>query len=627
MSAALFADTTTRAAKSITIRDNLEYRWGDSPLDERGRPAWAFDAATPWQNFNLPGEPPGRGGSDNLWVRVKLPGGVFDTPALMTSGVHQEFQVFIDGRVIYRFGEFDAAGRGIFAGYRWHHIIPLPRDFADKYVYFRIYSHFQSIGFSSLVLGDASTHVITIVRRDVHKLILGVLITLAGVLVLLYFIIGRKKNIGLEQIDDRIYLYFSIFTIFMGIAIASDTALKELIYDAPMAWIHIRLAGMICFAFGLMGFLLHINEIRHKILLQMLMVLFLLYAAASLILVAGGFITVMDIILPYNIILLVSIPVLLFCVVSSSLRANIDAIIITGGFFVLLLAGVRDALMDLGLLPRSEFTHHWGMLVFIAALGVVLVRRFTDTYNRFYEYRQNLELARNIQRSSLPKSVPVIERLHIAAKYIPMHRVGGDFYGFHVVDSRRLGVLLSDVSGHGVPAAMVSSMIKLSFDLARGQAHNPPGLLGALNTMLIDNIEKNFITACYCYLDLESMKMYVGNAGHPSLYLWKNSGERLVEIRPRGMFLGRFDEIYCVTEEAELERGDKIVIYTDGITEAVNRRGDIFGDESLESFIRQWHRLPAGDFITRLLDHVRDWSGRGPESFDDDLTIIVIDVA
>jgi hypothetical protein len=184
------------------------------------------DKAAHWKNFRLPGEPQGRKENTNLWVCVKLPKNGRESSALMTSGVHQVFQVFLEDKMIYRFGEFDSSGKGMFAGHKWHHIIDLPKDHEGKHVYFRIYSSFQHIGFSSLLIGEKSRLFIAIIKKDIPKLILGVFIAVVGVIALFYFVFGRKKKIGAEPIDKSIYFFFSIFSTFMGIAIVSDTAIK-----------------------------------------------------------------------------------------------------------------------------------------------------------------------------------------------------------------------------------------------------------------------------------------------------------------------------------------------------------------------------------------------------------------
>lgn len=610
----------------FTAIHELEYIWQDQSFNAQAIQFIAHNNTAQWKPFRLPHQPPGRNGNSNLWVRLTLPKTDVKSPAIMISSIHQVFQVYSGDKMIYAFGDFDSSGKGIFAGHKWFHIIHLPDNYQEKPLYFRIYSKFQNIGFSSLVIGDESELIISIVKRDILKLILGVFITFIGLLVLVYYLLGSNKKIDMEPIDKSIFLFFSIFSTFMGIAIVSDTAIKELIYDMPMVWIHVRLISMIGFGFGLMGFLTQIEELRYKVILKGLLYFFIAYAAISFLLISLKVITVMEIILPYNIILLCAIPLVFICILSSSLRANVDAIIIGVGFTILLIAGIRDAIMDLGLLPRSGFIHHWAVFIFIASLGVVLFRRFEETHNRYYEYQQSLELARNIQWSNLPVSLPVMKQLGIAAKYIPMQRIGGDFYGFHEIDSNQLGVLLTDVSGHGIPSAMVSSMIKLSFDLVEDRAHDPSALLCSLNKMLINNIEKNFITACYCFLDLFSMTLHVGNAGHPAIYLWKWGAHTLKAIRPRGRLLGRFPNIDFATEKYSLEAGDKIIIYTDGITETMNKKGELFGEERLASFIEEYHHLLANDFVERLLLHVQNWSERGDKGFDDDLTLIVIDL-
>lgn len=122
------------------------------------------------------------------------------------------------------------------------------------------------------------------------------------------------------------------------------------------------------------------------------------------------------------------------------------------------------------------------------------------------------------------------------------------------------------------------------------------------------------------------MILYVGNAGHPPIFLWKRGSNMLETIRPRGMFLGRFPNINFDTKKFPLEAGDKIIIYTDGITETMNKKGELFGEERLTSFIEKWHHIPAEEFVERLLSHVQNCSERSGKGFDDDLTIIVIDL-
>lgn len=252
------------------------------------------------------------------------------------------------------------------------------------------------------------------------------------------------------------------------------------------------------------------------------------------------------------------------------------------------------------------------------------LRRAARTQTSLEALRAELELARTIQQSLLPDTVPSIPGLEVAVRYRSMELVGGDFYDIRTTESGA-GFLIADVSGHGVPAALIVSIVKTAFWFEKEHLATPAELLSSMNRILTGNIKSEFVTACYAYVDLEQKRLLVANAAHPSLLLLKRDGTPVREIRPRGRLLGFFDEISFQTESLQLEAGDRLLLYTDGIFEAENENQELYGEERLHAFCQQKEGLRADAFADGLLETLMDWSG-GAESIQDDIALIVVDV-
>jgi serine phosphatase RsbU (regulator of sigma subunit) len=238
---------------------------------------------------------------------------------------------------------------------------------------------------------------------------------------------------------------------------------------------------------------------------------------------------------------------------------------------------------------------------------------------------QELAVARRIQQSILPDSIPRLPRLDIQVRYRPMNSVGGDFYDFYEIDDQHLGVFVADVSGHGVPAALIAAMVKIAFSVQKPNARSASMVLTSMNHTLVDRIGKQLLTAGYAYLNLETGKLFHASAGHWPLLLWNKEHQRLQKLKPDGIIMGWLSEIDYVSTECDLQPGDRILLYTDAIIETRNSRGELFGEARFHRLIQEKQALPAGDFADFLLKHLAAWSGHA-EGFEDDLTLIVIDV-
>ena len=254
---------------------------------------------------------------------------------------------------------------------------------------------------------------------------------------------------------------------------------------------------------------------------------------------------------------------------------------------------------------------------------MLALRDAARTQSEFSALQSEIELARRIQQSLIPEEAPVVAGLQVAAHYRAMQRVGGDFYDFRA-GHNRLAILMADVSGHGVPAALIVSMVHLAFWFQKENLESPDLIFGRMNEILYGNIGDEFVTACYLHFDTVAGSLVVGNAGHPPLMIWRKRAQKLLKLRPRGRILGLLPDPRFETERLELEVGDRILIYTDGALEAPSADQEIFGEERLAAALRDNQDRDPGQFIEDLIQTLLDWSG-GPDKIDDDIALVAAD--
>jgi len=241
--------------------------------------------------------------------------------------------------------------------------------------------------------------------------------------------------------------------------------------------------------------------------------------------------------------------------------------------------------------------------------------------------KQELEFARKIQLSILPDQVPAITDLELAARYVPMTQVAGDFYDFIVVDEKHVGILVADVSGHGMPAALIASMLKIALAAQAEHAHDPAKVLTGLNQSLCGKFHDHYVTATYVYLDMEQHVLRYGGAGHPPVLMCDGATGAVRELDENGFFLSWVADATYASQEVPLGPGDWIVLYTDGITETSNPNEEEFGKDRFRQFIEGNSLLSAEEFATKLLEEVQKWSGRAQgEEPDDDITLVAAHV-
>jgi phosphoserine phosphatase RsbU/P len=243
------------------------------------------------------------------------------------------------------------------------------------------------------------------------------------------------------------------------------------------------------------------------------------------------------------------------------------------------------------------------------------------------ELRKELETARLIQLSILPTQLPQIKGLDIAARYIPANSVAGDFYDFIVIDEQHLGILIADVSGHGMAAALISSMLKIALATQVANAADPAKVLFGLNQALCGKFDHHFVTAAYLLVDLEKRNLTYAGAGHPPMWVWGPATEGVREVAENGLFLGIFPSATYSSVQLPLSQDTWILLYTDGVSEAPNPAEEEFGTARFREFLPSCRGDSATQFADRLVAELSLWAARSPGTeSDDDVTFVALHV-
>ena len=235
---------------------------------------------------------------------------------------------------------------------------------------------------------------------------------------------------------------------------------------------------------------------------------------------------------------------------------------------------------------------------------------------------QELERAREIQQSLLPKELPQLPGFQVAGAWLPARVVGGDYYDVLRLSETRLAICIADVVGKGVSAALLMANVQASVRAFARDSETPARVCSQINNVLSANIAiGKFVTFFYAVLDTKQRTLHYCNAGHP--YPLLVSADSLRQLALGGPVLGVFPSWEYQDAVAELRSGDRLFLFTDGITEASESDGQEFGDENVAAFAKAHLRQSASELNRRLLAQVTDFCH---SQFQDDVTLLVVAV-
>jgi phosphoserine phosphatase RsbU/P len=456
-----------------------------------------------------------------------------------------------------------------------------------------------------------SDHVAAFSALDLARMLFGVLIVAAGAVSCLFFAFRRKQR-------EYSLLYFGLGAILYGVRLFINGSA----HYVQGQWDWITEAISLVIPIPLLLFFTATMARRWRKLAMWSIGVFSVIGAVGMVelfLVHSERATQRVI----HLIAVVVIPILMVLLFVGGRSATREQKILRAGFFVFLMFIVHTNLANIGAIPHGPDLEFIGFVAFLGCLGYVAAARTHHNEERLLALNKELEIARGIQAGLLPEKSFSVAGLTAASRYVPATSVAGDFYDFLPKDSG-LGVLIADVSGHGVPAALSASMVKVAIRAQRDWADDPARVLTGLNSILCGNLQGQFVTAGYVYLDPGRGALAYAGAGHPPLLAWRAREKKVECMEENGLMLGIFPEgVYkCMT--ADLAPGDRFVLYTDGITEAPSLSGEEFGMDRFKSFLAEHAASPAQELCDALVKHVTAWSGNSREQHDD-LTLIVVD--
>jgi len=454
--------------------------------------------------------------------------------------------------------------------------------------------------FRQLLLGDAARLVVAIVSMAIG---------LASI-----FVQGlRWKS------HDRVRLWFGLLALLYGYRALLMTESAGLFLSAGAIEFQVALVTFtigipaILFGWGLVG--KPHNQVT-KILLAVNAAMALAFLAlhSSIEAVRALFIVNNILVITFTI----AIIVYLYSLPSGSIPElkTLRTVLVIWGAFV-----VYNNLRALLPFPHSTDYEFIGFAIFLCSLAYLVARRSMHTEEALAAIRNELEIARRIQKSILPEEMPQVPGLRIAAQYLPMSQVAGDFYDFLLMGERRIGLLIADVSGHGVPAALVASMVKVAIAAQAEHADNPAKVMAGLNSVLSGKLQGQFVTAAYLFVDLENGTAQYSAAGHPPMLHYRASEKTVDDVVENGLILGIMPFASYESRPISFKRGDRFLLYTDGVVEAA-RGEEEFGRDRLEKLLSSTSDAEA--ICHSVSSEVSAWSNGVA---GDDITVLAVEFA
>lgn len=289
------------------------------------------------------------------------------------------------------------------------------------------------------------------------------------------------------------------------------------------------------------------------------------------------------------------------------------------------------ALTECNLFPldREQFTRMVGqwpeLAVHVMSVTSTRLRKFMKEELKRQRLEEELKIGRQMQFNLLPEECPLIEGWDLAATYRPAREVGGDLYDFIFQDdaSKQFQFVIADVTGKGVPAALFMASARTAFRAESQNGRAPGEILSRTNQLLFRDVKSPlFLSAFFAILDSETGWVSFANGGHEPPFWYQDKSDSLVRVPAAGMLLGAFEGIIYKDQQIEMDSGDFLVFFTDGVTEARNKVGAFYGEDLLGNVIDSFEGGSAFTLLQLILKDIGSFVGDTPAA--DDLTLVVI---
>ncbi len=258
---------------------------------------------------------------------------------------------------------------------------------------------------------------------------------------------------------------------------------------------------------------------------------------------------------------------------------------------------------------------------------IQFIRQSQQEHSQLENLKNDLQVAGEIQHAILPRIFPPFpeneEQIDIAASMTPAKDVGGDFYDFFRIDEDRIGFVIADVSGKGVPAAIFMAVSRTLLRATGIRGDNPASCMAYVNDLLCkESVDCMFVTVFYGIYQLSTGEIKYCNAGHNSPYVIKKDGTVTVVKSDNNLMVGVMEDIHFSEAQLQLQPGDSLVLYTDGVTEAFDEADQAYGDDRLEAFLKTQAGNDSRGIIDHVLEDVHNFVKDAPQS--DDITMLTL---
>ncbi|MCX7820333.1 MAG: serine/threonine-protein phosphatase [Brevinematales bacterium] len=612
-----------------------------------------------------------------LFLRFKLPETNLTEYCIYYYSTEQFYEVYVDDISLpnkiseFHYGRLIPEKLSLTTGEKFN-IIKLREDYKGKYIYFKIFYANEAMflrhkQLKIIRLEDAYK---SIVKDNIYGMIMSVIIVISGLFLMLISF--------LKYFEKKAFFGAGLFIFFLGLKQVSENLLTVFLLDFPFLWGYIAFFSSYLMMLGLFIFLDVILRKKFNSILNLLFYSQILIIILVCLIEIYGNVALSKLLNFYFIYLMGIIIVLFSFLLFSALESNREAqFLAIGGIFLFLSAMYEILARGFGIFFWSKVFLDIGVLTFIYSIIFILFYRFIRVYKEKEEYlrelniknnqfvlikeqleeilsqknleletainriklnknlvERELELAKKIQTFLIPSVPPLFE---IEAFYKPMEQVCGDFYDFIEIDDDKIGIFISDVSGHGVPAALITSMIKSAINQMTSELTNPAKFLKKLNDFLYVQLQGHFVTAFYGIYNKNTRQFIYANAGHTLPY--KISKEEISKLSSenRGIPLGimktdeatKIDKGY-VNSTIKLQKKDKLFFFTDGLSESTPfekfEKDDpiYFGEVHLDIILDSVKNFSPSDIIKIVYDKLIEF--RGGDFFDDDICMICLEV-
>ncbi|MGP9675018.1 MULTISPECIES: GGDEF domain-containing protein [unclassified Halomonas] len=379
-----------------------EYHWGDLPAGTQGTLSQPPDTSLTWNPINFPADPPERNGQEQVWFRGVLPDGNWNDPVLYITSINLIGQIYLDDALIYQYGEFDAQGRGDFAGWPWH-MVELPEDFSGKPLNIRVFSYYTNIGLWGEVKVMERLEVLeSIIHMSVQDLAVSALVFVLAFIATIFAVIGPERR-GFSAI--------ALFAYASGLMLLAEAPARQLIVDNALAWDTLRAGSYYTLPIALGLLLSHWFSGKTKRWLTSIWALHLAYLAIAISLVQLGFVSLSITFPVFDALLTVTLPTMLILALfrfrELSTEQRLLALCFT--FFIPLL--LTDMLVAHGFIAWRTIPLSYGTLIFSLANAAIFLWHYRHTQQQMSLANETLEYQVASRTKKLGRLVQELENL------------------------------------------------------------------------------------------------------------------------------------------------------------------------------------------------------------------------